>query len=129
MLLLMKEQNQRPKNNIEVYQLLTMILDSTVLLMLLSMKEQNQKQKNILSKSLPTLDDDIELNSFTDVAINETTESKATKSKIRTEVEHSRILPALDDNIELVSFTDAAINETTESKSTKSKIKTEVENS
>ena len=41
------------------------------------------------SRSLSALDDDIELNSFTDVAINETTESKATKSKIKTEVEEN----------------------------------------
>ena len=61
------------------------------------------------------------------VAIDETTESKATKSKIKTEVEHSTSLPALDDNIELDSFTAVAINETTESKATKRKIKTEVE--
>ena len=36
--------------------------------------------------SLLTLDNDIELDSFTDVAINETTESKAKKSKIKTEL-------------------------------------------
>ena len=41
------------------------------------------------SRSFPTVDDDIELNSFTDVAIDETTESKATKSKIKTEVEEN----------------------------------------
>ena len=90
------------------------------------MKEQNQKLKNILSRSLPTLDDDIELNSFTDVAINETTESKATKSKIKTEVEHSGSLPALADDVELDSFTDVAVDETIESKAKKSKIKTEL---
>ena len=49
------------------------------------------------------------VDSFTDVAIDETTESNATKSKIKTEVEHSRSLSALDDNIELDSFTDVAI--------------------
>ena len=32
------------------------------------------------SRSLPTLDNDIELNSFADVVIDEMTESKATKS-------------------------------------------------
>merc|ERR1711954_52955 len=79
------------------------------------------------SRSLPTLDGDIELDSFTDVAIDETTESKATKSKIKTEVGHSGSLLALDDNIELDSFTDFAIDETTESKAKKSKIKTELE--
>ena len=41
------------------------------------------------SRSLLTLDDDIELDSFTDVVIDETTESKATKSKIKTEVEEN----------------------------------------
>ena len=41
------------------------------------------------SRSLLTLDDDIELESFTDVVIDETTESKATKSKIKTEVEEN----------------------------------------
>ena len=41
------------------------------------------------SRSLLTLDDDIELESFTDVVINETTESKATKSKIKTEIEEN----------------------------------------
>ena len=79
------------------------------------------------SRSFQTVDDDIELDSFTDVAIVETTESKATKSKIKTEVEHSGSLPALDNDIELNSFTDVAIDETTESKAKKSKIKTEVE--
>ena len=58
------------------------------------------------SRSLLALDDNIELNSFTDVAIDETTESKATKSKIKTEVEHSRSLPALDNDIELDSCKD-----------------------
>ena len=69
-----------------------MILNSKVLPILLQMKEQNQKPKNILSRSLPTLEDDIELDSFTDVAIDETTESKAKKSKIKTEVEENDLL-------------------------------------
>ena len=79
------------------------------------------------SRSFPTIDDNIELDSFTDVAIDETTESKATKSKIKTEVEHSGSLSALADDVELDSFTDVAIDERTESKATKRKIKTEVE--
>merc|ERR1711954_71453 len=78
------------------------------------------------SRSFLTIDDDVELDSFTDVAIVETTESKATKSKIKTEVEHSGSLSALADNVELDSFTDVAIDETTESKAKKSKIKTEL---
>merc|ERR1712081_17367 len=78
------------------------------------------------SRSFPTVDDDIELNSFNDVAIVETTESKATKSKIKTEVEHSGSLLALADDVELDSFTDVAVDETTESKAKKSKIKTEL---
>ena len=41
------------------------------------------------SRSFPTLDNDIELNSFTDVAIDERTELKATKSKIKKEVEEN----------------------------------------
>ena len=39
------------------------------------------------SRSLLALDDNIELESFTDVTIDESTESKATKSKFKTEVE------------------------------------------
>ena len=66
---------------------------------------------------------------MTDVAFNETTESKATKSKIKTEVEHSRSLLALDNDIEPNSLTDVAINVTTESKATENEIKTEVEHS
>ena len=75
---------------------------------------------------LLTLYDNFELDSFTDVAINDRSESKATKSKIKTEVEHSGSLPALADNVELDSFTDVAVDETTESKAKKSKIKTEL---
>merc|ERR1712112_671762 len=78
------------------------------------------------SRSFPNIDDDIELDSFTDVDIGETTESKATKSKIETEVEHSGRLPALADDVKLDSFTDVAVDETTESKAKKSKIKTEL---
>ena len=39
-------------------------------------------------RSLPGLDNDIELDSFTDVAIDESIESNATKSKLKTEVEN-----------------------------------------
>merc|ERR1712114_121422 len=79
------------------------------------------------SISFPNVDDNIELDSFTDVATDETTESKATKSKMKTEVEHYGSLPALADDVELDSFTDVAVDETTESKAKKSKIKTKVE--
>ena len=79
------------------------------------------------SRSFLAVEDGIDLDSVTDVAIDETTESKATKGKIKTEVEHSRSLTALADDVELESFTDVAINETTESKAKKSKIKTKVE--
>ena len=79
------------------------------------------------SRSFLAVDDGIDLDSVTDVDIGETTESKATKSKIKTEVEHSGSLPDLADNVELDSFTDVAVDETTESKAKKSKIKTEVE--
>ena len=41
------------------------------------------------SRSFPAVDDGFELDSFTDVDIGETTESKATKSKIKTEVEEN----------------------------------------
>ena len=41
------------------------------------------------STSFPALDDGIDLDSVTDVDIGETTESKATKSKIKTEVEEN----------------------------------------
>ena len=78
------------------------------------------------SRSFQPVDDDIELDSFTDVAIVETTESKAAKSKIKTEVDHSGSLSALADDVELDSFTDVAVDETTESKAKKSKIKTEL---
>ena len=81
------------------------------------------------SRSFLAVDDSFELDSFTDVDIGETTESKATKSKIKTEVEHSGSLSALADDVELDSFTDVAIVETIESKAKKSKIKTEVERS
>ena len=39
------------------------------------------------SRTSSALDDNIELESFTDVAIDERTESKATESKFKTEVE------------------------------------------
>ena len=41
------------------------------------------------SRSSPALDIDIELKRFTDVAIDERTESEATKSKIKTDVEEN----------------------------------------
>ena len=41
------------------------------------------------SKSLLALDKDIELGSFTDVAIDKRTESKATESQIKTDVEEN----------------------------------------
>ena len=44
------------------------------------------------SGSLTAFDNDIELDSFTDAAIDETTESKAKKSKIKTEVEENDLL-------------------------------------
>ena len=44
------------------------------------------------SRSFPALDDGIDLDSVTEVDIGETTESKATKSKIKTEVEENYLL-------------------------------------
>ena len=44
------------------------------------------------STSFPALDDGIDLDSVTEVDIGETTESKATKSKIKTEVEENDLL-------------------------------------
>ena len=79
------------------------------------------------SRRATALVDDIELESFTDVAIDERTDSKATKSKIKKEVEHSGSLSALADNVGLDNFTNVAIDERTDSKATKSKIKTEIE--
>ena len=81
----------------------------------------------LVSVNIDISSDEDELDSFTDVPIDETTESKATNSKIKTEVEPSGSLPALAYDVELDSFTDVAIDETTESKAKKSKIKTEVE--
>ena len=72
-----------------------MILSSRVSLMLLLMKEQNQKPQRVKlkhSKISLDFDDYIELKSFTDDAIDEKTESKATESKIKTEVEDNYLL-------------------------------------
>ena len=44
------------------------------------------------SRSSLALDNNIELKSFTDVAIDERTESKATESKIKTEVNKNPLL-------------------------------------
>ena len=44
------------------------------------------------SRSSPALDKNIKLNSFTDDAIDERTESKATKSKFKTEVKENYLL-------------------------------------
>ena len=44
------------------------------------------------SRSSPALDNNLELNSFTDLAIDERTKSKANKSKIKTEVEENDLL-------------------------------------
>ena len=44
------------------------------------------------SRSSLALDDDIELESFIDIAINERTESKARKSKFKTEIEENSLL-------------------------------------
>ena len=78
------------------------------------------------SRSFLAVDDGIDLDSVTDVDIGETTESKATKSKIKTEVEPSGSLLALANDVELDCFTDVAVDETTQSKAKKSKIKTEL---
>ena len=61
--------------------------------------------------------------SFTDVVIDERTESDVSKSKFKTGEEEK----VDNDNVELESFTDVAIDERTESKATESKFKTEVE--
>ena len=53
----------------------------------------------------------IELESFTDVAIDEITESKVTESRFKTEVEEK----VKNDNVKLESFTDVDIDERTES--------------
>ena len=56
------------------------------------MDERIESKAKEHSRSLPNLDNNIELNSFTDVAIDETTESKAKKSKIKTKVEENDLL-------------------------------------
>ena len=67
--------------------------------------------------------DNIELESFTDVAIDERTESEVSKSKFKTEVEEN----LQNDNIELESFTDVDIDGRTEPEVIESKFKTGVE--
>ena len=47
---------------------------------------------NEFSRTSPALDNNIELKSFTDVALDERTESKATKSKFKREVEDNYLL-------------------------------------
>ena len=66
---------------------------------------------------------DIELKSFTDVAIDERTESEVNESKFKTEVEGK----VQNNNVKLESFTDVDIDERTESEVTESKFKTEEE--
>ena len=61
--------------------------------------------------------DNIELKSFTDVAIDERTESEVSKSKFKTEVEEK----VQNDNVKLKSFTDVNIDERTELEVTKCK--------
>ena len=61
--------------------------------------------------------------SFTDVAIDERTESEVSKSKFKTEVEEK----VQNNKVELESFTDVDIDERTEPEVTESKFKTEVE--
>ena len=58
--------------------------------------------------------------SFTDVAIDERTESEVSKSKFKTEVEEK----VQNDNVKLESFTDVDIDERTEPEVTESKFKT-----
>ena len=60
--------------------------------------------------------------SFTDVAIDERTESEVSKSKFKTKVEEK----VQNNNVDLDSFPDVDIDERTEPKVTKSKFKTEV---
>ena len=61
--------------------------------------------------------------SFTDVAIDERTESEVSESKFKTEVEEK----VQNNNVELKSFTDVDVDKRTESEVTESKFKTEVE--
>ena len=69
--------------------------------------------------------DNIELESFTDAAIDERTESEVSESKFKTEVEEK----VQNNKVELESFTNVDIDERTKSELTKSKFKTEEENS
>ena len=63
------------------------------------------------------------LKSFTDVAIDDRTESEVSESKFKTEVEER----VQKNNVELESSTDVDIDEITEPEVTESKFKTEVE--
>ena len=60
---------------------------------------------------------------FTDVAIDERTESEVSESKFKTEVDEK----VQNNNVELESFTDVDIDERTEPEVTESKFKTEAE--
>ena len=65
----------------------------------------------------------VELESFNDVDIDERTEPEVTESEFKTEVEEK----VQNDNVKLESFTDVDIDERTEPEVTESKFKTEVE--
>ena len=67
--------------------------------------------------------DNVELEGFTDVDIDEGTEPEVTESKFKNEVEEK----VQNNNVELESFTDVDIDERTESEVTESKFKTEAE--
>ena len=61
--------------------------------------------------------------SFTDVAIDERTESEVSESNFKTEVEEK----VQNNNIELESFTDVDIDDRTEPEVTQSEFKTKVD--
>ena len=67
--------------------------------------------------------DNIELESFTDVAIDERTESEVSKSKFKANAEEK----VQKDSVKLESFNDVDIDERTESEVPESKFKEEVE--
>ena len=82
---------------------------------------------NVHSRSSTALvfctNDYIQLESFTNVDIDERTESEVSKSKFKTEVGEK----VQKDNVNLEVFTDVNIDEKTEPKVIESKFKTEVE--
>ena len=84
------------------------------------MKEQNPKSQRVKEK---VQNENVKLQSFTDVDIVKRKEQEVTESKFKTEAEEK----VQNDNVEFESFTDVDIDERTKPEVTKSKFKTKVE--